>query len=433
MNLTNSLCAGPPPALASKMTALHIQLGAFVLASLGLIGCAGPESPEADLVVSNARVIDGAGSIKERIHIVIDDGRITRLSEAPSPPPGEVHVDASGKTVIPGLMDLHQHLFAHLELKSESDLTAYIEADLPAYLAQYLAYGVTTLKSTGDFGQAILSVRDRLARGALVGPRLYAVGPIFTAPRGHPSGTVCGGEPWCRERLTVELAQAGEAAAAVEAWATRGVDAIKLVYDGFDEDLDLPKLDPPVMEAIIEAARRNGLRVTAHTSTLEDARAVVRAGVNGLEHGVTDRPIDSALVDLLKIRDVFYVPTLAALTAAARPSDAGSAIGRANFTRLIEAGVRVATGSDFTPPGLATLVELNLMVQCGATPMQALQAGTRDAAEHLGILDEVGTLEEGKLADLVILDGNPLERFDAIQQVEMTIQGGRIVVDKRGS
>ena len=415
------------------MSALPIQFVAFVLTSLGLIGCAAPESLRADLVVSNARVIDGTGSVRERTHIVIDDGRIARLSEAPLPPAGTVHVDARGMTVIPGLIDLHQHLFTHLELGSDAALAAYIDADLPEYLAEYLAHGITTIKSTGDFGEAILSVRDRLARGTLVGPRLHVVGPVFTAPGGHPASTVCASDLWCRERLAVEVAEAGEAAAAVQAWAARGVDAIKLVYDGFDGNLNLPKLDRSVMEAIIEAARREGLRVTAHTSALEDARAVVQSGASGLEHGVTDRPVDSAFVDLLRARNVYYVPTLAALNIATRPPETSAETGRANFTRLIEAGVRVATGSDFGPPGLATLVELNQMVECGATPMQALQTGTRDAAAHLGILGEVGTLEIGKLADLVLLDGNPLERFEAIQQVEMTIQNGRIVFDKRGS
>lgn len=389
------------------------------------------QSVPADLVITDARIIDGTGDVKEHAHIVITDGHIVEISVADSAPNGKIHIDAFGKTIIPGLIDVHQHLFSHVIIESDSALAAYIDEELPAFLEAYLRHGVTTIKSVADFRNTILDVRERIARGELAGPRLYAVGPAFTAPGGHPASTVCADDRWCAQRIAVEVGQGQEdrALVAVQLWAKKGVDAIKLVYD--DSDGTLPKLSPSVMEAIAQAAHREGIPVTAHTLTLSDARDAVEAGVDGVEHGVVDQLVDEAFVDLLLTHGIYYIPTLTVANMQTRKSPELTKTAKANYSRLLASGVKIAAGSDFGPPGLATIAELFQMAQNGASHMQAIQAGTRNAAEHLGVLDSLGTIEPGKVADLIVLAENPLEDFEALERIDLVLQQGRIVVDNR--
>jgi len=384
---------------------------------------------EADLIITNIQLIDGTGNFMEHANIVIKGARIVKIVEDDSLPDAKTYIDGRGKTVIPGLIDLHQHLFAHLRLNSDSALATYIDNELQSYLNEYLKYGVTTIKSVGDYGIAILNVKKKLNEGKLNGPGLYAVGPIFTAPGGHPAGTICENNPWCRQRFAVELAKGEETKAAklVRQWANRGVDAIKIVYDDFKGTL--PKLNESVMKTIIKTSHAEGLRVTAHTTTLSDAIDAVNAGVDGLEHGVADQLVDSTFINLLLEKNIYYVPTLAAINMQTRMTPEFTKIANANFTKLLNSGVKMAAGSDFQPPGLSTLADLYQMILNGATSMQAIMAATQNAAEHLGVLDSLGTAEPGKLANLVILNGNPLKDFKVIELVELVIQRGKVIVN----
>lgn len=421
------------------MTTLTV-LATGVFLMTGLLSCASP--PEsADLIITNARVIDGTGTVYNRAVIVITGERIQSIASGETQLSAGMIIDVQGKTVLPGLIDAHVHLLREDQAPvDDQTLAQYITDGLPAELQAYLSHGVTTIKSTGDIVEPFLQVRDSLARGEMLGPRLFLVGPVLTAHGGHPAATLFRGNPWRRARQSKELTTETEARTAVRQLSELGVDAIKFVYQGsvdekkpylFGPGISLRKITPQIMKAIIDETHTHQLRVTAHTMDLEDAMAVLEAGSDGLEHGVARSQVpDDKLGTLLLERGASYVPTLITR----RPNLLKTAM--ANLKQLADQGVRIVLGTD-TPvggalSGLTTLKELELMVQAGMSPEQVIQAATRNAAQHLGKLDEFGTLEAGKLADLIIVEGDPLMDITVMHNIEVVIKGGKVVVDNRG-
>ena len=351
-------------------------------------------------------------------------------------------IDAAGRTVLPGLINTHIHIESQGRFVDEQTLAEYLSNGLPRDMQDYLDHGITSIKSTGDLTEPFLEVRESLARDEIQGPRFFLVGPVLSAPEGHPSVTVYPNNLWLREGSSRELSTEEEARAVVRQLSESGVDAIKFVYHGSsDEDkpyflrpgLSIRKITPQVMKAIIEEGHGHQLPVTAHTADLEDAVAVIEAGVDGLEHGVTrERIPDEQFGILLQEHKVLYGPTLSGyLNRSPEMAD----ILLPNLKGLADQGVRMVLGTDGGPArggsGIDTLKELEWMVQAGMTPAQVIQAGTRHPAELLGQLDELGTLEAGKLADLIILDGDPLQDISVIHNIEVVIKGGKIVADHR--
>jgi imidazolonepropionase-like amidohydrolase len=405
---------------------------------LTMLSCGAP--PEsADLVLTNARVIDGTGAVYDRATIAITGERIQSITSGEPEFNAATTIDAEGKTVLPGLIDAHMH-FTSGGAVDEETLAEYLTNELPEDLHAYLSHGVTTIKSTGDIPEPYIKVRERLARGEIQGPRLFLAGPPLTALGGHPAATIFRDNPWLRARMSRELTSETEARTVVRQLAELGVDAIKFVYQGSADEktpymwrpgVPLRKMSPRIMKAIIDESHRHQLRVTAHTSDLGDALEVLEAGCNGLEHGVTrERLPDDKLGTLMRDRDASYVPTLS-LYPRSRPEALETAM--ANLKQLADQGVRIVLGTDTpsAPYGSTTLKELELMVQAGMSPEQVIQAATRNAAEHLGRLDELGTLEAGKLADLIIVDGDPLTEIEVMHNIEVVIKGGKVLVDHR--
>ncbi|MCZ6486008.1 MAG: amidohydrolase family protein, partial [Acidobacteria bacterium] len=259
-----------------------------------MLGCGAP--PEsADLVVTNARVIDGRGVVHDSAVIAITGKRIQSITSGQKQFNARETIDAQGKTVLPGLINTHVHL-RPAGLVDEETLTEYLRNDFLVDLQDYLEHGITTLKSAGDPAEIFIQVRERLARGEIRGPRLFLAGPPLTAVGGHPAATLFADNSWLRTRHVQELSSEAEARAAVRQLAEAGVDAIKFVYQGstdeskpylFRPGVLLRKMTPQMMEAIIDEGHQHQLPVTAHTNDLEDALAVLEAGCDGLEHGVT--------------------------------------------------------------------------------------------------------------------------------------------------
>ena len=399
----------------------------------------GPEA--VDLVLTNARVIVGTGVVHDSATIAISGGRIQSITSGQIQFSAPTTINVEGKTVLPGLIDTHMH-FTSGGATDEQTLAEYLKNDMPAILHTFLSHGVTTIKSTGDIAETYIEVRERLARGELLGPRLFLAGPPLTAEGGHPAATIFRDNPWLAARTSRELATEEEARAVVGQLAELGVDAIKIIYQGSADErtpymwrpgVPLRKMSPRIMKAIIDESHRHQLRVTVHTRHLEDALEVLEAGSDGLEHGVTrDRLPDDQLGTLMRDRDASYVPTLS-LYPRSRPEALETAM--ANLKQLADQGVRIVLGTDtpsaVLPYGSTTLNELELMVRAGMTPEQVIQAATRNAAEHLGIFDDLGTLEPGKLADLIIVAGDPLTDIAVMHNIEVVIKDGKIVVDHR--
>ncbi len=394
--------------------------------------------PEPDLVIRNARLFDGQDVREGFFSVGISGHNIGSVTTSAAKAKKEI--DAAGRFLMPGLIDCHVHLCDFFHVTDEATMAAYLDQRLPAHLMAFLAAGVTSIKSVGDPEDDILQTRDRLAKGILRGPRLFATGPCFTARDSHPATTVYGQNPWYRKRAAVETDSPAEAREAVRRLAEHRVDAIKIIHHGgcrghgapyyltvkeFNWHAQLFKLPRALLAAIIDEAHERGLKATVHTFDEDDAIGVLEAGADGLEHGVVNQRLSSdRLIQLMRQNNATYVPTLWIL---------GSELTYANLKAVADAGVRVALGTDtFCGHGKFgdnTIVEAERAAQAGIAPVRVLRMATKDAAAHLGA-DRLGMIAPGQLADLLLVDGDPADNLSALRNVSLVMKNGEILIDK---
>jgi imidazolonepropionase-like amidohydrolase len=396
-------------------------------------------------VLRNFTLIDGTGRAPAaNSAMIIDNGRISwvgPVSQLKTPSSAQV-IDLSGKYVMPGLINLHGHLGAVIGVKQDA---SYETPDnVEKNLKKYASYGVTTVVSMGTDKDFVLQMRDKQRASGRPGEtRIYSAGQGFVFKGGY------GGLPG----VTPEVATPQDVAPVIDKLAAEKVDIVKFWMD--DHLGTKKKMPHEIGKAIIDDAHKKGLPVAAHIFYLEDAKAVVDYGINGLAHSVRDKPVDQALIDSMKrhgtwqmaatlareaaiftyvktppfINDPFFdrglsPDTIATLKSASFHQQMIKAdpeyekfhqflkTAQENLKRLADAGVKYGFGTDSGPPtrfpGYAEHWELELMVQAGLTPMQVLTAATRNGAEFLKAKD-LGTLEKSKWADLIVLDKNPLD------------------------
>lgn len=408
----------------------------FLVALIGMnvgIYRAGPPH-RGILVLRGGTLIDGTGREPIRnVVVVIKGNRIERVGSGLLVPPEADVIEVQGLTLLPGLIDCHVHLGGPIVERREDVRKPWkMIPDFWDYLRQMthrrrlaIENGVTTVKSVGDVHPQILELRDAIAAGKLEGPRIFAVGPIFTAPGGHPAGTIYRGNPWLITRATRQVSDPEAARREVVRLAGEGVDGIKVVYSGPGE---LPRLRRDVLEAIVDEAHKHELRVVAHTRTADEVKEVIEAGVDGLEHGLTaPEELTEDLIQLMRERGLYYVPTLQVHGSQALPRV------QANLRRLSAGGVKIALGTDANNPGRVNIgtgvhKELELMVAAGLQPMEAILAATKNAAEHLGKGNDLGTIEPGKFADLIAVSGDPLKTIGDVRNIRLVIKGGKVLV-----
>ena len=421
----------------------HSRERTFLTGLLGmglLLGaaCSTPQStdtPQAGAGVTafeGARVVVGDGSAPiENATIVVRDTRIEAVGPAGSVqvPEGAGRVDLSGKTVIPGIIDAHVHL------RSESRDTLVEDLERRAY------YGVVAAATMGsDQGDIPFQVRNE----SMTMPnaaRYLTAGRGITAP-----------EPG-RGEVPFWVTTPEEARAAVQENAKRKVDIIKIWVD--DRDNKYKKLTPELYGAVIEEAHSQGIRVTAHIFELEDAKGLVKAGLDAFAHSVRDRDIDEEFMAMMKQHpEIVVVPNLPnpgvktdlswvgdtmpaaqleklQMAVAKDNPEAQKSFGiqARNLAKLSAAGVTIGMGTDGNTP-YGSHLEMADMVAAGMSPHDVIVAATQTNAELLG-LDDLGTIAEGKTADFVVLDANPLDDITNTRRINAVYIRGT-AVDRAG-
>jgi imidazolonepropionase-like amidohydrolase len=412
-------------------------------------------------VLRDFTLIDGTGRAPlSNAALIMDNGRIRWVGPAKQlkAPKGAQTVRLPGKYVMPGIIDLHVHVgnVADVVQDKKFHTRENVENDLKTYAA----YGVTTVQSMGTDQDLIFQVRKEQRAGRPAMARVYTAGQGFVFKGGY-GGLVGVNEP---------ISSVSEVDAAVARQAAKGVDLIKLWLD--DELGTMPKMPPEMTQAIIDSAHRRGLRVVGHIFYLEDAKRLVRQGIDGLAHSVRDKPVDQELIDMMKARgtwqlaetlsreaslfvygerapfldDPFFRKAVSPRTVEilADPKRQQSiqanphfhdlpkflAMAQRNLKTLADAGVNYGYGTDAGPParipGFFEHWELELMVQAGFTPAQAIHAATGRAAEFLRAND-LGVLERGRWGDLVVLDANPLADIKNTRRINAVYVAGRKV------
>jgi imidazolonepropionase-like amidohydrolase len=393
------------------------------------------------LVFRGGRVFDGTGADPASADVAVEDGRIVDVGTGLD---ADEAVDVAGRTILPGLFDCHTHVcVSYVDLwRIAQRPFSYQFYEAARNLEATLRIGITTVR---DAGGADLGIKTAVEDGLIPGPRLqislimltqtgghgdnwYPSGasvPFFQEHPGRPSGLVDGPE---------------EARRKVRELVRGGADVIKVATSGGvlspRDDPRHAHFRPAELEAIVEEATAAGIFVMAHAQGADGIKNAVRAGIRSIDHGIY---LDDEAIELMQERGTWFVPTLVAPQGVIDAADAGVPlppavvekahrvieIHRAAFRAAVQAGVRIAMGTDsgVTPHG-RNLRELGLMVKGGMTPAAALEATTRSAAQLLGLDDRLGTIEAGKIADLVIVSGDPYAFDDLDTRIEGVWKAG---------
>jgi len=405
------------------------------------------------LALTNVRLIDGTGHDPiENMAIIIDGNRIKDIGLVTGYPDSTNVVDLRGLTVMPGLVDCHLHLGGLTRDQPGKAIGKVSFIDMASFFWDYfrnyahrrrlaIENGVTTIRSAGDHYPHIIKLRDKIAAGKLVGPRIFAPGPTITAPGGHPAGTIYKGNRYIIENATRQIAEVSSAREEVRRLVGGGVDCIKAIYSDInpmDITHKVPRLSLDVLEGLADEAHQHNLRLMVHTGSPKETMDAIKAGADSIEHGILpggdSTEFEDDLVKMMLDKGTFFVPTLAIAWANKDAYPDLFAGLKTTLRKLHDAGVNMAAGTDSGTPGVVIgkglHKELELMVEAGISPMEAITAGTRNAADNLGKANELGTIEPRKLADIIAVSGDPLKDIRDTREIKLVIKDGKILVNR---
>jgi imidazolonepropionase-like amidohydrolase/ABC-type multidrug transport system permease subunit len=429
-------------------------------------------------LIRGARIVAGDGQVIENGALLIQGGKIAEVYQGAGPDPKSVHaeaVEASGKTVLPGLIDVHIHLGAPGGFYA--DMTHYdLDKNMSRALAAYLYSGITTVRSVGDGLDSILKIRSTVNSGERLGAQLFTCGPVFTAAGGHGTEYFKQLPPGIRDAAVKQFTRmpgsADEARHQVDELKKQGVDCIKAILETGTGRFN--RLDTGLFEAVAREAHADHLPLAVHTGDVRDVTDAVEAQAASIEHGSFRQAIPDPVFDQMARQGTFYDPTLSVGEAfkdlvagqtqllkrslvqqvgppellrgteealgskdadeirqalAQYPIDMRIAFD--NLKRAYQHGVPLVTGSDagnlLVVHGPTLHHELQLWVRAGIPEPVALEAATAGAARLLGAERQIGSIHPGKDADLLIVDGNPLEDISATERISLVVfKGERI-------
>lgn len=393
-------------------------------------------------VIRQATVIDGSGGPPRVVDVLVQDGRIAGVGPLLNAPSGTPAIDGRGRTLLPGLFDLHTHLLA--------SAVPGTPADWPRTLQAYLLSGVTTVVDLSTYPEQFEPMRALISKG-LPAPHLV-LAARFSSPGGH------GLEGGRGDFHTQAVLTPRQARTAVKRILDYKPGILKVFTDGwrYGIDTDMTSMDEATLKAIVDEAHAAGIKVITHTVSLDKAKIAARAGADIIGHGIGDAKADAEWLNLMKEKGTGYVSTMAVyeprnlrdprtpflqtlldpsvfgriqhVTAPPRPA----AMKRwenltGNLKAASDAGVSIGMGTDAGMSGAyhgwATLRELELAVASGLTPIEAITAATSGSAKMLGAIDR-GEIAQGKLADMVMVSGKPHETISDIYKIERVWLGG---------
>ena len=404
---------------------------------------------DAATLIHAGRVIDGLANqaMSERT-IVIDGGRIVAIESGYRPPSvGDRVVDLKNSTLMPGLMDMHVHITSEYSRTSELDRFKKdgpdIALDGAMFAERTLQAGFTTVRDLGDGFRASIALRNAINAGKLAGPRIFAAGKSIATTGGHADPT----NGWADHLGGANVGPLDgvvngeeQAAQAVRQRYKEGSDLIKITATGGVLSVAKNGLNPQFTEeeirSVVQTARDYGFKVAAHAHGAEGMKRAVRAGVDTIEHGTF---MDDETIKLMKERGTYYVPTITAgawvfdrskeegfFPALVRPKAAmiGPQI-QGTFAKAYKAGVKILFGTDTGVSAHGQNArEFVLMVESGMPAMEAIKSATSVSAKYLEIDDRLGSVEVGKVADLVAVPGDPIKDISAMQRVHFVMKDG---------
>jgi imidazolonepropionase-like amidohydrolase/ABC-type multidrug transport system permease subunit len=430
-------------------------------------------------LIRGARIFVGNGKVMESGSVLVRGGKIAEVYDGAGPDPKSLKaevVEAEGKTLLPGLIDVHVHLGAPGGFYPET--SSYdLDKAMQRELATYLYSGVTTVRSVGDGLDHVLKIRSIVNSGEALGAELQTCGPMFTAPGGHgteyfkylPANI----QQSALQQATRLPASVDEVRQQVDGLKKQNVDCIKAILEAGAGGRVFNRLDTGIFDAVAQEAHADNLPLAVHTGDARDVADAVKAEADSIEHGSFREAIPDTLFDQMAKQGTFYDPTLSvgealkdfaagktallkrSLVQQVGPSDLlqqteqtleskdseemrshtgqwiNMQVAIDNLKRAQQHGVALVTGSDagnfLVIHGPTVQRELELWVQSGIAPAVALQAATYNAARLLRADKRIGSIQQGNDADLLVVDGNPLEDITATERISLVVfKGERI-------
>jgi imidazolonepropionase-like amidohydrolase len=395
------------------------------------------------IAIRAGRLLDvKTGNVTTNQFIIVEGDRITRIDGAA--PSGMPIIDLSNQTVMPGLVDCHAHVLGDpKDLSPSASLRmSSPQAALWGFhnLQTWLDHGFTALRDAGEddlaFGQ--LALRDSIRRGLIRGPRMVSAGNFVSLTGGHGDADVLAPDQALERRPNL-ADNVDQVAVAVRRDIKYGADWIKLMATGGVSDplsdFNVQELSQEQMAKAVEIAHRAHKHVMAHAEGTDGIKAAVRAGVDSIEHGTM---MDEEGAELMEKQGTWLVPTLYTFQHGVEQglSQGKEAIEvekekailkyqQAAFSLALKHHLKIAYGIDDDPDFVSN--EFGALVRGGMTPLQAIQAATINGSQLIGMADQIGTLEAGKFADIVAVEGNPTSDIGVMKHVVFVMKGGEVI------